>query len=424
MAGVGPGTPGGATRTRSVCAKKRTMEFFLKGDGYELKLQVVAECAICGKPFQKAHVNQKYCSSECAKEAVRIRRRKPPTKVGLPTTCEICGEVFIRKSPNSKYCSSACKEAALKSWQEQYRAENPHYDRDRWRKIRGTKEHHKICVICGVPFATVRPQQKACSEECRRELMKRHRGGSTKKSPEARHREWIHRRYGSEEAHQEYLKQKEIEDMNRKAKREAERIRKKEENHRFGECVVCGRLFETYNPAQKTCSSECGKKLQYARHQNRIPKNQIIDNDITLEALYRRDSGVCYLCGKPCDWSDKDGVTVGPNYPSIDHLIPVSRGGFHAWDNVRLAHFSCNVKKSDALIPEVEKMVPKNAYCVKREPKPHIRRTLQFSKDNQLLAAYDSTAEAERQTGIRQRGIQNCARGERKSYGGFVWKYA
>lgn len=359
-----------------------------------------------------------------------MSRRKPPTKVGLPTTCEICGKTFIRRCPTNKYCSPICKEAALKSWQKQYRAdknaENPHHARDRWRKIRGTKEHHKICVICGMPFATVRPQKKACSEECRRELMKRHRGEKRggKKSPETRHREWIRRRYGSEEAYQEYLKQKEIEDMNRKANREAERIRKKEENHRFGECVVCGRPFETYNPAQKTCSSECGKKLQYARHQNRIPKNQIIDNDITLEALYRRDSGVCYLCGKPCDWSDKNGVTVGPNYPSIDHLIPVSRGGFHAWDNVRLAHFLCNAKKSDALIPEVKKMVPKNAYCVKRERKDPRKRTLQFSKDNHFIAAYESTAEAERRTGIKQHGIQDCARGEKKSSGGFVWKYA
>lgn len=374
---------------------------------------MTCQCEICGKTFSAKTARKRYCSRSC--EAISYRehaKSRTVIHVGETTECPVCGKVFVKSMPSEKFCSEKCRTINQKT-----------YERDRWRKIRGSKEYHKTCVICGTPFTTVRPQKITCSNECSRKRLRQvHRGG--KSSPEAQHKNWIRRRYGSEEAHQEYLKQKEIEDMNRKAKREAERIRKKEENHRFGECVVCGRLFETYNPAQKTCSSECGKKLQYARHQNRIPKNQIIDNDITLEALYRRDSGVCYLCGKPCDWSDKDGVTVGPNYPSIDHLIPVSRGGFHAWDNVRLAHFSCNVKKSDALIPEVEKMVPKNAYCVKREPKPHIRRTLQFSKDNQLLAVYDSTAEAERQTGIRQRGIQNCARGERKSYGGFVWKYA
>ena len=28
--------------------------------------------------------------------------------------------------------------------------------------------------------------------------------------------------------------------------------------------------------------------------------------------------------------------------PSIDHLIPVSDGGAHTWDNVALAHRTCN----------------------------------------------------------------------------------
>lgn len=34
-------------------------------------------------------------------------------------------------------------------------------------------------------------------------------------------------------------------------------------------------------------------------------------------------------------------------YPSIDHIIPVSHGGTHTWDNVELAHRYCNGVKSD-----------------------------------------------------------------------------
>jgi hypothetical protein len=40
------------------------------------------------------------------------------------------------------------------------------------------------------------------------------------------------------------------------------------------------------------------------------------------------------------------------------------------------------------------------------------------------VESYESTTEAERQTGIKCRGIQNCARGETKTYKGYVWKYA
>ena len=152
----------------------------------------------------------------------------------------------------------------------------------------------------------------------------------------------------------------------------------------------------------------------------------MIDKDITLEALYRRDSGVCYLCGGKCDWSDKDieRNCVGRMYPSIDHIIPVSRGGFHSWDNVRLAHFGCNVDKSDEVLPNTEKLIPENAYKFKRIIPSQKKKTLQYTRDNVLVAVYESTAEAERRTGFKQRGIQKCATGGTKTYRGYIWKYA
>lgn len=73
------------------------------------------------------------------------------------------------------------------------------------------------------------------------------------------------------------------------------------------------------------------------------------DPGITLRALYDRDGGRCQLCGGLCDYDDfilRDGVTVVGNlYPSIDHVVPLSRGGSHTWDNVQLAHKGCNCIK-------------------------------------------------------------------------------
>lgn len=37
----------------------------------------------------------------------------------------------------------------------------------------------------------------------------------------------------------------------------------------------------------------------------------------------------------------------GPKYPSIDHIIPISKGGAHTWENVQVAHFECNPNKRD-----------------------------------------------------------------------------
>jgi 5-methylcytosine-specific restriction endonuclease McrA len=33
--------------------------------------------------------------------------------------------------------------------------------------------------------------------------------------------------------------------------------------------------------------------------------------------------------------------------PEIDHLVPVSAGGSHTWDNVALAHRRCNYERRE-----------------------------------------------------------------------------
>ena len=48
---------------------------------------------------------------------------------------------------------------------------------------------------------------------------------------------------------------------------------------------------------------------------------------------------------------------------------------------------------------------------------------LQFSKNGELIAEYSSLTEASRQTGCYQTNICNCCKGERKSTGGYIWKY-
>ena len=48
---------------------------------------------------------------------------------------------------------------------------------------------------------------------------------------------------------------------------------------------------------------------------------------------------------------------------------------------------------------------------------------IQFSKEGELIAEYPSIAEAGRQTGCKNQSICNCCKGNRKSAGGFIWKY-
>ena len=130
---------------------------------------------------------------------------------------------------------------------------------------------------------------------------------------------------------------------------------------------------------------------------------------------------VCGICGRPVDFDKK---FPDPWSATIDHIIPVARGGLHAWDNVRLAHFMCNVLKSDKVMKGTEDLIPAHAYEFKRYERNQRKEVTQYTKNGEWLATYISTAEAERQTGVKQKGIQNCACNRCKSYGGYVWKYS
>lgn len=119
---------------------------------------------------------------------------------------------------------------------------------------------------------------------------------------------------------------------------------------RLAFCAECGQPF-VVGKRSRYCSTECAKRRANNHKDRRLTAANIIDKDITLERLYRRDSGVCYICGKTCDWTDfivVDDVTIcGDDYPSIEHVEPISRGGLHSWQNVRLACRGCNNAKGD-----------------------------------------------------------------------------
>ena len=67
----------------------------------------------------------------------------------------------------------------------------------------------------------------------------------------------------------------------------------------------------------------------------RMRGNGEIDRTITTAGLYARDGGICQIC--KCVCSEEDA--------SVDHIVAVARGGTHTWDNVQLAHLTCNKKK-------------------------------------------------------------------------------
>lgn len=131
-----------------------------------------------------------------------------------------------------------------------------------------------------------------------------------------------------------------------------EKLKQEQRKKKEHPCAVCGCM--TIRP--KYCSDKCAKKVinknKEIKRRNAI-KAVMIDKDITLEALYKRDKGRCHICGMQCNYDDyvmKGNTFIAGNYyPSIDHVKPLAKGGKHSWINVRLAHRGCNSYKSDKM---------------------------------------------------------------------------
>lgn len=79
----------------------------------------------------------------------------------------------------------------------------------------------------------------------------------------------------------------------------------------------------------------------------------------------------CAICGKPVDKSLR---WPHPMCATIDHIIPVNRGGHpSSIDNLQLAHWTCNRQKSDNVLNQQK--------SAKAKPKVVSNRLLPLSMD-------------------------------------------
>lgn len=78
------------------------------------------------------------------------------------------------------------------------------------------------------------------------------------------------------------------------------------------------------------------------RRQARITMTR--QGTISRSYIYKRDNWTCHLCGIKVD---RHQQVPQPLAPTLDHIVPLARGGSHTYDNLAVAHFQCNSTKSD-----------------------------------------------------------------------------
>ena len=72
---------------------------------------------------------------------------------------------------------------------------------------------------------------------------------------------------------------------------------------------------------------------------------------------------------------------------------------------------------------ETKNKISKNHANVNGENNPRAKMTIQYDKQGKIIKIWDYAKQASEELGINTNSITGCCRGERKSAGGFYWKY-
>lgn len=118
----------------------------------------------------------------------------------------------------------------------------------------------------------------------------------------------------------------------------------REHPSRHGQCARCSGKFTINAPGQVYCSGICKERSRSSRRDAR--ERGAFVSDVSPQEVYERDQWTCHLCTESLE---RDAKVPHPLAPTIDHVIPLAKGGTHELDNVKAAHFLCNAVKRDRI---------------------------------------------------------------------------
>lgn len=240
--------------------------------------------------------------------------------------CVVCDEGMpVSSRVDAKYCSTLCRSrsrgsaAKAASWREYYAR---HRERLRsshrlWRQAhQRLPPSSRACRQCGVSFTPKRDRAVFCSRQC---------------------------------ISQARVRQPEQENARRRARTALRR-----ERIAVRPCTWCGRL---YKPLRRSTSQLCSQRSMGARWSKDHPDvaragklrrrarlRGVVVEDVSPLEVFTRDGWTCRLCLRPTP--QRLIGTRSPLRPTVDHILPIARGGAHTYQNVQCACSQCNCRKS------------------------------------------------------------------------------
>lgn len=297
-------------------------------------------CPECTATFTDGRPDKVYCCESCRKKAEKKRHRQIAIRPHLKlrsivsresVVCNYCQHSFLPAGTGRKpkFCSDECREASRRkrklaeptgrfclgcgcelSYQAKYFCGKCVADPD----VYIGRIEERPCAVCGKLFRPKIDARVCCSEECGK-------------------------RYGGQIT-----------------------VALIDETI-LSKCEICGDEFHPrlVQVDQKTCGkNKCRRRLDNI-HKEKTGKRRDINarrravtagveaERINVLAVFERDGWICQICSKPVD------PLLAHPHPlskSLDHIVPLSRGGGHVWENVQLAHFVCNLSKGNRLCQE------------------------------------------------------------------------
>jgi len=227
-------------------------------------------------------------------------------------SCEECG---VAVESRRRWCSSKCK---LRAWT------RLHPDRKYTRSC--------ICATCQQGFEGIKGT-RYCSPTCKAKA-KKPKQVVTRVCVECSHAFTVHIKTSQQKTCSPKCRAARLSKVLRGKKYRATKTGLA--------CAECGKEFATSRKAKRICN-RCAHKNTGHHERRAHHKGAPYIYGIKPERVFERDHWRCQLCG--CKTPRRLRGKNQPTSPEIDHIIPISQGGGHTWDNVQCACRKCNMKK-------------------------------------------------------------------------------
>ena len=243
----------------------------------------------CNKP----HRARGLCASHYNQTHAPNRHKKKLVK------CAACGAEIMRSSGGGRVLGNACSSECKAKIAAMLRGERTELPAGHWARWYGaTSEWPRYgfaeCAWCGDPFVMLSSNHACCSRTC---MWRRGKG------------------------------------VTRSAIDRAAEVRS---------CVRCGQSYCHAIANRRHCSDMC-RDLDAEDRGAFLYRGWI--RPAIRAAIYERDAYTCKLCSEPVDM--KADPQRGDWAPTLDHIVPRSKGGTHETSNLRTAHRWCNSVRRD-----------------------------------------------------------------------------